>query len=219
MQHLLTSDGWGRAFALQDCGLRIKQNAARLDVSALAKGYIVDKIYEFLNTSGRPIAMVEIGGEVRVGGARHLPAPCKAETGNTDACQQSYAWRLGIEEPRYGPGRSLYRKVALMDQAMATSGDYRNFKTHPDDPNRIQSHIIDPRSGRPTTSRVRSATVIGPDCMQADALATSLLVLGEKDGLRLLQSYPQYAAFLILGDSPGQFSTRQTANFAPYLLD
>ena len=121
--------------------------------------------------------MVEIGGEVRAGGTRQDEKP----------------WRIGVESPA-AEQRSIYRVVALQDQALATSGDYRN--TRKIDGQRL-CHIIDPRTGRPLPYRGCSVTLLTETCLEADALATALLVMGEAKGYDWCVEHQVTALFLI----------------------
>lgn len=138
----------------------------QLDLSAIAKGYAVDAIAELLNEF--PNFMVEIGGEVRVKGSRDL--------GN--------GWRIGLESP--DPNRrKVDSVVTLHDQALATSGDYRNFHVHD---GAAYSHTIDPRTARPVTHALAAVSVIADNCADADAYATALLVMGVERGKPLAEA-------------------------------
>ncbi len=133
-----------------------KRAPLQVDLSAIAKGFAVDRISELLAASGCTSALVEIGGELRVFG----PAPGGGP------------WRIAIESPGEGflPGT-----LTLHEGGIATSGDYRQIGER--DGART-THIIDPRSGTPIDGALASATVVAPTAMQADALATALMVLG-----------------------------------------
>lgn len=133
-----------------------KRAPLQVDLSAIAKGFAVDRISERLAASGCTSALVEIGGEVRVFG----PAPGSDE------------WRIAIESPGEGffPGT-----LTLQEGGIATSGDYRQIgERH----GARTTHIIDPRAAQPVGATLASATVVAPTAMQADALATALMVLG-----------------------------------------
>ena len=133
-----------------------KRAPLQVDLSAIAKGFAVDRISELLAASGCTSVLVEIGGELRVFG----PAPGGGP------------WRIAIESPGEGflPGT-----LTLHEGGIATSGDYRQIGER--DGART-THIIDPRSGTPIDGALASATVVAPTAMQADALATALMVLG-----------------------------------------
>jgi len=142
--------------------LRKSNPTLSLDLSAIAKGYAVDAISDLLAEEGYDRSMVEIGGEVRTRGLKPDDLP----------------WRIGIEKPDTG-GRSIQRIVELRDAALATSGDYRNFFER--DGVRY-SHTIDPTTGRPVQHRLATVTVVADSCMEADALATAVLVMGDQRG-------------------------------------
>ncbi|HSN53344.1 MAG TPA: FAD:protein FMN transferase [Candidatus Sulfomarinibacteraceae bacterium] len=154
------------------------------DLSAIAKGYGVDRVAERLLELGLGDHMVEIGGEVRAAGV------------NADG----QVWRIGVERPE-PRRRSVWTAVPLADLAMATSGDYRNYVES--DGVRI-SHTIDPRTGRPISHSLASVTVLHPSCMTADALATALNVLGP-DQARALADREGLAVLLLVRDPAGSF--------------
>ncbi|MYE25206.1 MAG: FAD:protein FMN transferase [Gammaproteobacteria bacterium] len=160
-----------------------KGGPLRVDVSSIAKGFAVDRVVELLAGVGCTSALVEIGGELRVFGA--------APGGG--------AWRVAIESPGEGfaPGTLI-----LDEGGIATSGDYR--QTGERDGTRT-THIIDPRTGTPIDGTLASATVIAPTAMQADALATALMVLG-KDALAFAETH--HVAALLVFRSEGGFVTR-----------
>lgn len=134
----------------------------QLDLSAVAKGYGVDAIGEELEAVGCTSYMVEIGGEVLTKGRKPGGA----------------AWRIGIEAAAPG-AKTLSKVLALTDEAIATSGDYRNFFEYE---GRRYSHTIDPITGRPVEHDLAVVTVRAATCMQADALATAILALGPRAG-------------------------------------
>ena len=157
--------------------LRKDDAALRVDLSAIAKGYGVDQAALALKTAGYDDFMVEVGGEIRV-------------SGNTEAGRP---WRLAVETPS-PTERAIYEVVELRDQALATSGDYRNFTVVE---GTRYSHTIDPTTGRPVTHRLASVSVVAPTCAEADALATALNVLGPQRGLALAEKEGLPALFLV----------------------
>jgi thiamine biosynthesis lipoprotein len=169
--------------------IRKKDAATAIDLSAVAKGFAVDEVARHLEAVGVESYMVEIGGEVRTRGVKGSGSP----------------WTIGIVTPdddRFG----VERLAALGDRAMATSGDYRNFFEFE---GRRYSHTIDPRTGRPVTHDLASVSVVAATCMEADALATALLVLGPESGYRLAVEL-KLAALFIRRASNGTLSQRAT---------
>ncbi len=143
---------------LRPPGIRKEITGLQIDLSAIAKGYGVDRVAKLLREKGYRNYLVNIGGEVVAHGKK----------------SEHVYWRLGIEKPIENQ-RSVTEIIRLTDNAMATSGDYRNF--YEIDGKKF-SHTIDPRTGRPVKHSLRSVSVITQTCMQADALATALMVMG-----------------------------------------
>jgi len=100
------------------------------------------------------------------------------------------------------------------DNAVATSGDYRNFRERG---GRRWSHIIDPRSGRPVEHATASVTVVAADAMTADGLATALLVLGADAGLRFARRHDVAAYFIRRSSFDSGFTVSASPAFALYL--
>ncbi|MCH7732998.1 MAG: FAD:protein FMN transferase [Candidatus Marinimicrobia bacterium] len=173
---------------LQDNRLTKTDPYVRIDLNAIAKGFGVDAVFDYLQSLAIAHMMVEIGGEVRVRGKNQRDQP----------------WIIAIEGPDLSSdaGKGFEWVCELEAGAAATSGDYRNFFEIDGE---IFSHVIDPRTGYPAQTQVASATVTAPNCTDADALATALMVMGEKEGLQLVELIDGVEAFLILREEKGQF--------------
>jgi thiamine biosynthesis lipoprotein len=148
--------------------LRKNTAAVTCNLSAIAKGFGVDRIAEYLITAGVENFMVEIGGEIR----------CRGEN------QQGRYWRIGILAP--GEISDIYRTIELKDSAIATSGDYRNYFERD---GRRYSHTIDPATGYPIVHRLASVSVLHASCLMADAFATAINVLGPERGMELADEH------------------------------
>jgi thiamine biosynthesis lipoprotein len=168
-----------------------------VDLSAIAKGYAVDRVAELLESTGIDNYLVEIGGELR--GRGHNA------TGSH--------WRIGIEQPSF-TSRSVHTVITIDDVGIATSGDYRNYFERE---GVRYSHTINPRTGRPIDHELASVTVVDSSAMTADALATALMVLGPEEGYRLAER-ENIAACFIIRASDG-FVDRKTPSFEPHLAD
>ena len=164
-----------------------------VDLSAIAKGWGVDQIVSLLEQRGHQNFMADIGGEVAARGTN-------AKGG---------AWRLGIEKPLL-EGRKVHSVVELTNQAMATSGDYRNFIGEGAD---RRSHTIDPRTGRPVTHSLASVSVVADSCTEADGWATALTVLGPEEGLAKAEA-EGLAAFFLVREADGSFTESSTSAFS-----
>lgn len=150
------------AVRTEPAALRKARSDMYVNLSAIAKGFGVDKLGEYLEAQGIQHYMAEIGGEVRTRG--------KSQRGD--------AWRIAIEKP-VALGRAIQQGVQLQDAGLATSGDYRNFFTH--DGQRY-SHTIDPNTGYPVKHSLASVSVLADTTMLADAYATMLMAMGEVRG-------------------------------------
>lgn len=165
------------------------QRDVKLNFNAIAKGYLVDVISEYLDELGVKNYMVEIGGEVRAKGL----SPSKEN------------WRIGVNTPKIGVATNdVYDVVELNNEAVATSGNYRNYFMVGDS---IIGHTLDPRSGYPVNNSMRSATIIAPDCCTADALATACMVAGADASIEWLKELEGVRALFIIEDEEGKLKT------------
>jgi thiamine biosynthesis lipoprotein len=161
-------------------------------LSAIAKGYAVDQVADALRGLGYGDFLIELGGEVRAQGRRPDGA----------------FWRVAIERPDSAL-RAVFEVVPLRDFALATSGDYRDYYELG---GRRISHTIDPRTGRPVEHALASVSVLHPDAVHADALATALTVLGPEAGYALAER-EGLAAYFIVRRKEGGFSSFATPAF------
>ena len=168
-----------------------------VDLSAIAKGYGVDYAGQALEEAGCMDYMLEVGGEVRTRGRN----------------AQGEWWQIAIEEPAAGQ-RSVHRVVPLANKAMATSGDYRNFV---EEDGVVLSHTIDPKTGRPITHRLASATVLHDECAVADGYATAMMALGPERGMEMAERLG-LAVFLIIHDVKNGFVDEASNAFEAYLV-
>jgi thiamine biosynthesis lipoprotein len=145
--------------------------------------------------------LVEIGGEVFARGLN----------------DRGEFWKIGIDNPDFSslPGQNIQAILKLNDNAVATSGDYRNYFEYE---GKIFSHTIDPRNGKPVSHNLASVTVVAKNCMQADALATALMVLGKEKGLTLIEKTADTEAFLIIRKDIHSVETFQSSGFSKYLV-
>lgn len=163
--------GWGRV-QRRPGGVFLPRSGMSLDLGGIGKEYAVDCVMNLARERGIPNVMVDFGQDVRVCG--HAPAkPC---------------WWIGLEDAQQ-PGQ-CWTGVAVNDHAVATSGDYlRRFELN----GRRFGHIIDPRTGYPVENGCRAVSVIAPSCTVAGILSTTAFILGPKDGVQLIETYPAAA--------------------------
>lgn len=134
-----------------------------INLSAIAKGYAVDKVAELLKSLGYHDFVVEIGGEVYASGQKS---------------NEVHGWNIGVNKPNSENVSAAV--VTMKNMAVATSGDYRNYFYHND---KRYSHTIIPQTGYPVEHELASVTVFNQNCMMADGLATAIMTMGAKEGL------------------------------------
>jgi len=172
--------GWQRLLLNRNESRLYQPGGLHLDLSAIAKGFAVDKVAAAMATRGIRSFLVDIGGELRGWGIKPDATP----------------WWVGLERARTlnDVAGGAETKVALHGLAIATSGDSRRFLNH--DGRRL-SHTIDPRTGYPIPDRLAAVTVLHPECMLADVWATALGVLGPEAGMELAMRQGLAALFLL----------------------
>jgi len=140
-----------------------------LDFGGLAKGYIVDLAAKVMREKGVSKGVVDAGGDI-------------------------YAFKFGIQDPFYS--EAIIGSIEVGEGAIVTSGDYERFV---EIDGKKYSHIIDPKKGVPSESGVISATVVGGDAANADALATSIVVMGLQKGIELIKKAQGVEAIIVVG--------------------
>jgi thiamine biosynthesis lipoprotein len=159
-----------------------------LTLDGIAKGWIIDATAGVLGRHGYENTLVEVGGDLMAGGLNGVGQP----------------WRVGITHPRSTDPSQTIAVLQVTRAGLATSGDYRNSLS----PDFFENHILDPRTGE-SPRELASATVIAPCCADADALSTTLMVLGAERGLALIAAIPGCAAMTVGKD----LRIEQTKNF------
>jgi thiamine biosynthesis lipoprotein len=167
-----------RKIRMDGSNVELAQAGMAVTLDGIAKGYIVDKAVDVLDGLGFVNVLVEAGGDLRGLGAA-----------------SDHPWRVGVQDPRDADDGGLLTSFDLDPAAAATSGDYRNAFTA----DRSVFHIIDPASGA-SPGELASATVLAPSAVDADALSTSLMVLGAKHGLRLVSHLRGVEAIVVTRD-------------------
>ena len=143
--------------------LKKRNPEVSINLSAIAKGYGIDRVASTLKEQKIQNFLVEIGGDLITSGTN----------------KNGKSWSIGIEAPKV-ESQIVQSVIKIKDQAMATSGDYKNFF----EKNGIRySHIIDPKTGYPIRHKTLSVTVLAESAALADGWATAMLVLGNNDGM------------------------------------
>lgn len=151
-----------------------KQPGIKIDLGGIAKGHAIDNSIRILKGFGVQEASVTAGGDTYV-------------LGNNSGKM----WRIGIKHPR--AESKLVSILPLADAALSTSGDYERFFI---ENGKRYHHILNPKTGK-SVSSVQSVTIIADDSTFADALSTSVFVLGVEQGLRLVDSLENVSAIIV----------------------
>ena len=166
-----------------------RQKGVELDFSAIAKGYGVDLIGNFLASKGLKDYFVEVGGEVVARGKN----------------PRNEWWTVGINKPVEGDAsREIKDTLQLQNQALATSGNYRNF--YEKDGQKFV-HTINPQTGYTVPSNLLSASIVAKDCSTSDAIATACMVMGYKAAKKFIEEQQDLKAVLIYSDEKGGMQT------------
>lgn len=137
-----------------------------VDLGAIAKGYAVDCAVKKLKATGIKSALINAGGDIYCLGRK-----------------SGGSWKIAVRDPK---SLGFAKILTVKDEAIATSGNYEQYFILD---NKRYAHIFNPKSGYPAESGVVSVTVIAPDCLTADALATAIFVLGKKNGEELVKNF------------------------------
>lgn len=169
----------------------------KLDFNAVAQGYTVDEIGDWLLSKGISDFMVEVGGEVVCHGKN----------------SEGKAWKIGIDKPAHEIQADRFQAIVnLNNKALATSGNYRKYYVD-EETGEKYAHTLLPTTGYPVRNRLLSATIIADDCATADAMATASLVMGLDKAKAFLTQNPHLEGFLIFSDEQGEWKEWATPGF------
>lgn len=167
------------------------ENGASIDLGAIAKGYIADKMKEFLIENGVSNGIINLGGNVVCIGDKPDGSP----------------YTIGIRDPK-GDNSVALLTLQVNDLSVVTSGTYERFFT---EGNITYHHILDPKTGSPSHSGLVSVTIISKESVVGDCLSTACLVMGREDALKLLNSLDNVYGILIDEDNNIYYSEGATA--------
>ena len=182
----------------------IKENPAiQLDGNAIAQGYSVDYISNFLEKNAVSNYLVEIGGELKAKGIN----------------PKSKFWRVGVDKPiedSLAINRELEAIIELKNMSLATSGNYRKFYYK----DGIKySHTINPQTGYPVNHNLLSVTVLTNECIYADAWATAFMVMGFEKTIDYVKTNNSIGVYLIADDLKGGYITYYSDNIKEFLIE
>lgn len=175
-------------------GRVIKKNAATgIDLGAVAKGYIADKLKEYLVSKGVESAIIDLGGNIVLIG------------GKPDGTEFS----IGIQRP-FEDRNEIIGTIALKDYAAVSSGIYERCFW---EEGIFYHHILNPQTGYPCESDLVGVTILAPEATRADALSTTCFILGKEKGMELMDSLDGVYAVFITKDGEIEYSKGLEENF------
>lgn len=157
--------------------VRLLDPKAKLDLGAIAKGYIADRIKEYLVDEGVEHALINLGGNTLAIGNKLDGSP----------------FNIGIQTP-FDNEAGAITAVKIEDQSIVTSGTYQRYFEYE---GQLYHHIIDPSNGKPCNNGLNSVTIITDSSLTADALSTTCFVLGPEKGMRLINQLENVDAVFI----------------------
>ncbi len=187
----LNNTGMSNVSLIPPAFIKLTHTPVVLDLGGAAKGYIIDRISEFLKTQNIKNFMVNIGGDIYAAGKN----------------PQRRKWIIGLQHPR--KYNEIITKFELTDKAVVTSGDYERFFFYK---GKRYHHIINPQTGLPVWNGIISVTIIADNALLADVLSTTLFLLGKEKGLKLLNKYFKTIKYLIITED-SQKNLKSYSNF------
>ncbi|SHI70086.1 thiamine biosynthesis lipoprotein [Flavobacterium haoranii] len=169
------------------------------DFNAIAQGYSVDVVVNFLKSKGIQNGIVEIGGELFALGKNTI---------------QNKNWVIGIDDPLQSPEeeRKLIASIKLENLGMATSGNYRKVIVDSITGEKFV-HTINPKTGKPQKGSVLSTTILASTCVMADGYATAFMVMNLEEGKAFLKEHPELYVMIMYVDENNELQQLQTENF------
>tara|TARA_B100001173_G_C16005825_1_gene555513 strand:- start:1011 stop:1991 length:981 start_codon:yes stop_codon:yes gene_type:complete len=174
----------------------IRPNDSYIDFNAIAKGYAVDVIGQFLKDKQIDNYLIEIGGEITTLGTN---------------INKNKPWIVAIDMPRFDGDRSNYSSLELNDISLASSGTYRKFKI--DSMGNRYAHIINPLTGHPTKTKILSVTVKASTCIEADAYATAIHTMKISDIEEFFKINKEISSLIIFENNKNELEELILNNF------
>lgn len=196
--------GFDKVKLNEDNTISKKHNQTYFDFNAIAQGYSVDVVVDFLKSKGIKNAIVEIGGELFALGKNTI---------------ENKNWVVGIDDPLQTPEeRTLIAKINLENLGMATSGNYRKVMLDETTGEKFV-HIINPKTGLSQKGNVLSATVLAKNGALADGYATAFVIMTLEESKLFLQNHPELYVMLLYTDAENQMQQYLTDNFKKLIIE
>lgn len=153
---------------------------AKIDLGGIAKGYIADRLKDYLKSMGIEHALINLGGNMLSLGGRPDGTP----------------FRIGLQKPFASTGTAI-TSLQVTDQSVVTSGNYERYFRKD---GKIYHHILDPRTGYPIQNNLYQVTIISDSSVDGDALSTTCYALGLEKGMKLIESMDGVEAVFVTDD-------------------
>ncbi|WP_417609024.1 FAD:protein FMN transferase [Owenweeksia hongkongensis] len=192
-----------KQISVQNNSVKVPQGF-KIDFNSIAQGYTVDVVARFLEDNGVNQYMVEVGGEVRAKGKN----------------SKDHYWKIGVDKPadEIDPEDRFQMIVELRDKSLATSGNYRKYWV--DSETGIKyAHTIDPKTGFPARNQLLSVSIIADKCIDADAYATTCMVMGMQAAQSYIEGKDGVEAYFISTDENGDWKVNFTKGFEAFILN
>jgi len=170
-------------FKVGDNAVKFKLFGMKVDLGAIGKGYAIDCAVKKLREGGVKSCLINAGGQIYCLGDNY-----------------GKPWRIAVQSPR---GRGFTDYLELKDQSIATSGDYEQYFIKD---NKRYSHILNPKTGFPAKSNIESVTVVASSALTADALSTSIFVMGKENGMELANKFKNVKVKITEGNDAANHS-------------
>lgn len=196
--------GFDKVSIKEDKTIRKVDPSVYLDFNAIAKGYAIDVIAEYLESKNVSNYLIELGGELRAKGEN-------MDSGNS--------WIVGIDHPdKMRKANSYQAKVKLSNAAMATSGNYRKYREDSITGQKYV-HTINPITGKAERSNLLSASVLAENCMLADGYATAFMALGLERTKKVLEKLENVEVYIMYSTEDGKTEVFSTPGFEKNLVE
>ncbi|AEV32053.1 membrane-associated lipoprotein involved in thiamine biosynthesis [Owenweeksia hongkongensis DSM 17368] len=192
-----------KQIVVQNNSVKVPQGF-KIDFNSIAQGYTVDVVARFLEDNGVNQYMVEVGGEVRAKGKN----------------SKDHYWKIGVDKPadEIDPEDRFQMIVELRDKSLATSGNYRKYWV--DSETGIKyAHTINPKTGFPARNQLLSVSIIADKCIDADAYATTCMVMGMQAAQSYIEGKDGVEAYFISTDENGDWKVNFTKGFEAFILN
>ncbi len=160
--------------------VRLKTDKEMLDLGGIAKGFIADKIKEYLTSKGVKQGIINLGGNIL----------CLDKKNNTDT------YKIGIQKP-FDESGAVICSLNMANKSVVTSGDYQRYFI---ENGHIYHHILDVNTGYPVDNELDSVTIINGSSTAGDALSTISFIYGLDKGMQFIEGLPDTEAIFVTKD-------------------